>query len=775
MLAAPQAMASKFPAIVHVYTDVLRVLANAPAPMTATQLAAATRRDKSNVRRDLKKLEEAGVLTLDSEGAFVTDEGVAWVRGQAIAEGLESAGPRSDADAAPPPRAGHANFRPNPDQPRKDFDEAVIRGIADTIAADAENGGGGLLQALLVRPRDPADPLDGDEANPVRMIWAGEQRWRAIALLIAEDRLPAALDPARGGGIPFDERAEPPGGASFLALVENGARSDLDPLDEAFAFLDYVTRENLSARQAAINTGRAAKGEGGVRTVQIRVQVAKEATPEAIAEYRRTRDWNALVDSVQKAGETPEERRHREIRKGVAGLMGRRRLGLIELAHKALLEPDGEAAGRSTAIRRDLNDPTGVIGALVQHAGAMFGGGSGRISDVARAWLVEQKLLDIDNPRETLAAAWREHGLLETTIEDRLAGSVITWSTEWLNPPPPAAAPEEPALFDPPAAAPARTLADILPGRSVITLAEILHLSPGGGDDDPSIPQAQAAKYWLDGNLAAMKDAGLIVIIHEPGRPPVIGVTGAGLDAYHAALAERGVDHDGLRPSPGQLQAIRGAWGQAAWPGPGMVTEWLNIEPPAAPPAETADAAQAIVHTAARDVGPGRDESGAPSHEDLDDDEAREAAGRVRVEVDRAMVSLPVMGFARLMAAAGLGGALRTRPDMPGVVFDAAGEDILVIDQHGQLPDDLVHARATLVSAALNAANGAGVPLTLGDLVPDDDQSPAARLERALRRVCDWMAWHYEPLIAIPDAEAVYGQVSEALNAARAARRTEDA
>ncbi len=698
MITAPEGLASKFPAIVHIYTDVLRVLANSPKPMTAGQLAGATRRDPSNVRRDLKKLEEAGVVTIDSEGAFITDEGVAWVRGQAVAEGLQPVGEQSARLAA------HANFRPNPDQPRKAFDDDVIRGIADTMAADAESGGKGILQPLLVRPRDAADPLDGDEANPVRMIWAGEQRWRAIGLLIAEGRLPAALDPARGGGIPFEERAEPPGGASFLALVENGARSDLDPLEEAFAFLDYVTREGLSARQAAINTGRAAKGGGGVRTVQIRLKVAREATEEAIAEYRRTRDWNALVESVQKASETFEERREREIRKGVAGLMGRRRLALIELAHKAVLEPDDSNTGRSAAVRRDFNDPTGAISALVQHAGAMYGGGLARISDVAKAWLIEQGLLDVENPRQTLAAAWREHGLLETTIEDRFAGETITWSTEWLNPPPPPAAPEEPTKFDPPSKASPK-LADILPGRSVITLAEILFIwSQQGLAEGTPLPQAPAGKFWLDANVSTMKDAGLIAIVHAPGEPPFIRITSAGLDAFHAYVTERTGGE--LDPSDGidraALDFVRGAWGQAGWPQEvsGFVTEWLNIAAPASAAEQLAalpeadDAAQADI------------EAG----EATDDRSAEEILGLDSLS-EIGAVAVQDVGAAylyALFARVGFRGPFTASvvEDEEGVVNDGNDQLALNCDPYGEAAPGMALARAHVIAAALNSAFG---------------------------------------------------------------------
>jgi len=752
-----------FPAVVHTYTDALRVLCKATAPMTAAQLADATVRDKANLRRDLHKLRDAGVIAQVGDASTITAKGRDWVRGQDLAEGLLVL-----ADPNPPTAADHGRsgvqrapfhaFRRNPDQPRKTFDPVVIAGIADTIVA-----AGDLLQPTLVRPRNAADPLDGDDANPIRMLWAGEQRLRAVELLIEQDRLPAALDPVKGGGIPYVERDAEPGSTAFLALIENGARAPLDPLEEAFAFVDYMNDTGItSARQVAINTGRAGKGdEKGVRTVQIRIKVAREATPEAIDEYRHTRDWNRLVETVQQKGETQDERRAREIRQGCSGLMGRRRLALIELAHKAVLEPLSSDARPMVATSYNYVDPTGAVSALVQFAGGVFSRDEARVSDVATAWLIDEGLLDLEDPARTLAAAWREHQLLESTITARLESSPIIWSTEWLNvtPAPEAVtAADDPALFDlpPPDSVPAKPL----PAMAIIALAEVLHAS-GYPERSPE-PIATAYRYWLDGNLSVMKDAGLVAIVHAQAQPPRILLHPEGVAALNREAAARGMTI--LLPvGDDALNLLRQSL--IGFTGEGYVTDWLN----AAPSKEEME--QAVTFTVTRANPPGRDDGEAPNHEDLEEDEAVAAAGQVLITVDRAMASLPVEGFARLMTAAGLDGPFKTRPDVPGAVFDSKDDDLLVLDQHGALPDDLVRARATLVSAALNAASGAGVPLTLKDLPDGEDKSTGARVERALGRVRDWMAWNYEGLHSLPDVTDLYSEISEALNASRYDRR----
>lgn len=93
--------------------------------------------------------------------------------------------------------------QPNPNQPRRFFDEASLRELADSIEAT------GLLQPILVKP------LDG--LAGVYEIVAGERRYRAHGLL---GRTTIAAVIASGN---TDE----------IAIVENVQREDLKPMELA--------------------------------------------------------------------------------------------------------------------------------------------------------------------------------------------------------------------------------------------------------------------------------------------------------------------------------------------------------------------------------------------------------------------------------------------------------------------------------------------------------------------------------------------------------------
>ncbi|MCR9219452.1 MAG: ParB/RepB/Spo0J family partition protein [Alphaproteobacteria bacterium] len=97
-------------------------------------------------------------------------------------------------------------IRPNPNQPRKRFDDAAIDGLVDSIKSQ------GVLQPLLVR-RDPA------QANGYQIV-AGERRWRAAqrAQLHEAPVLIKELSDAD---------------ALEIALIENIHREDLTALEEA--------------------------------------------------------------------------------------------------------------------------------------------------------------------------------------------------------------------------------------------------------------------------------------------------------------------------------------------------------------------------------------------------------------------------------------------------------------------------------------------------------------------------------------------------------------
>jgi ParB family transcriptional regulator, chromosome partitioning protein len=111
-------------------------------------------------------------------------------------------------------------------QPRRHFDEASLQALADSI------GSSGLLQPVLVRPR----------AGGTYELIAGERRWRA-ARMAGLERIPALVRPREDAA------------ALELALVENMAREDLNPVEEARACAALVeelglTREEVGRRVA---------------------------------------------------------------------------------------------------------------------------------------------------------------------------------------------------------------------------------------------------------------------------------------------------------------------------------------------------------------------------------------------------------------------------------------------------------------------------------------------------------------------------------------------
>ncbi|HOO17650.1 MAG: ParB/RepB/Spo0J family partition protein [Phycisphaerae bacterium] len=115
-------------------------------------------------------------------------------------------------------------IRPNPRQPRKDFDDAAITQLANSIRTK------GVLQPVIVRPA----PDGGYE------LVAGERRLRA-AKLAGLTQVPAIV------------RDVSDADSVEIALIENLQREDLNPLERAAAYRQYLdtfksTVEELASR-----------------------------------------------------------------------------------------------------------------------------------------------------------------------------------------------------------------------------------------------------------------------------------------------------------------------------------------------------------------------------------------------------------------------------------------------------------------------------------------------------------------------------------------------
>src|SRR3954447_10888747 len=115
----------------------------------------------------------------------------------------------------------------NPRQPRQRFDEATLAGLAESVRQR------GVLQPVLVRP----------VAGGTYELVAGERRWRA-AQLAGLETVPALV------------RESDDAQALEAALIENMAREDLNPVEEARACAALVEDLGLTREEVGRRVGR---------------------------------------------------------------------------------------------------------------------------------------------------------------------------------------------------------------------------------------------------------------------------------------------------------------------------------------------------------------------------------------------------------------------------------------------------------------------------------------------------------------------------------------
>jgi ParB family chromosome partitioning protein len=119
------------------------------------------------------------------------------------------------------------SIRPNSRQPRRRVDAEGVAGLADSVKTQ------GVIQPIVVRP-------DGDGGYE---LIAGERRWRA----------------AKSAGlatVPAVVRETDDRDSLLIALVENVARENLSPVEEARAYAVLLDEFGLSLGDVAERVGR---------------------------------------------------------------------------------------------------------------------------------------------------------------------------------------------------------------------------------------------------------------------------------------------------------------------------------------------------------------------------------------------------------------------------------------------------------------------------------------------------------------------------------------
>ena len=118
-------------------------------------------------------------------------------------------------------------IEPNPDQPRRDFDDEELQALADSISVH------GIIQPLTVR----------ELPTGYYQIIAGERRWRAARMANLSD-IPVVV-------IEADDKK-----AMELALIENLQRQDLNPVEEALGYQALIEEYGLTQEEAANRVGK---------------------------------------------------------------------------------------------------------------------------------------------------------------------------------------------------------------------------------------------------------------------------------------------------------------------------------------------------------------------------------------------------------------------------------------------------------------------------------------------------------------------------------------
>ena len=213
-------------------------------------------------------------------------------------------------------------------QPRTVFDQQALQELADSIRAQ------GIVQPIVVRP----------EGGHFELV-AGERRWRA-AQLAGLQKIPAVVRE-------LDAKS-----AAAIALIENIQREDLNPLEEAHAFLRLIEEFDLTHQQVADSVGRSRATVSNLLRLLDLADPVKQQVNEGLLNMGHARALLALI-------------RHDQIE--VAKLVVNRGLSVREtemLVKKTLATQAGSKKSQPVAVDPDIrrleNNLSEKLGAAVK-------------------------------------------------------------------------------------------------------------------------------------------------------------------------------------------------------------------------------------------------------------------------------------------------------------------------------------------------------------------------------------------------------------------------
>jgi ParB family chromosome partitioning protein len=206
---------------------------------------------------------------------------------------------------------------PNPGQPRKNFDEAELRELADSIAEH------GVIQPIIA-----ADGGDG-----TCIIIAGERRTRAARIAgLAE--VPVIIR-----NYTDQKRME-------ISLIENIQRADLNPIEEASAYKNLMDFSRLSQDEVAARVGKnRSTVANALRLLKLSADIQK-CVEEGTVSAGHARALLSVIDKKNR------EKLFREILAG--GLSVREAEKRAAVVNSVTVDANGKQGGEEAASKRPV-------------------------------------------------------------------------------------------------------------------------------------------------------------------------------------------------------------------------------------------------------------------------------------------------------------------------------------------------------------------------------------------------------------------------------------
>ncbi len=255
-------------------------------------------------------------------------------------------------DKANPPVSGPVflievyQIKPNPDQPRRDFNEEQLRELASSIREF------GVLQPIIVTKIERETPT-GTEVE--YQLIAGERRLMA-SKLAGMERIPAIIR-----SVSLDkERLE-------LAIIENIQRVNLNPIESARAYSRLQDEFKLTQREIAARVGKSREViANGMRLLSL-----PQAIQDAVAEGKLSESQARLllmIEDIPKQQALFEEiiRNNlsvREVKSKIAILKNEAEKAMPHAGDMAQVDPE------TIALQRELEEALGAK-VRVEKAGA---------------------------------------------------------------------------------------------------------------------------------------------------------------------------------------------------------------------------------------------------------------------------------------------------------------------------------------------------------------------------------------------------------------------